>query len=88
MLYEVITHRGIVVMLQVGGGSRAALSDQDFVRMHGRSQLYVPLGQRDTLTLRGEIGYTLAESRDRILRGIRVPRCAAYHPHTGNILVK
>ncbi len=46
--------------------SRAALSDQNFVRVHGRIQHYVPLGRRDTLTLRGEIGYTLADSRQRI----------------------
>ena len=58
--------RGTVLQAQIGGGSRAALSDQNFVRVHSRIQHYVPLGRRDTLTLRGEIGYTLADSRQRI----------------------
>ena len=55
-----------MLQAQIGGGSRAALSDQNFVRVHSRIQHYVPLGRRDTLTLRGEIGYTLADSRQRI----------------------
>lgn len=55
--------RGMVLQAQIGGGSRAALSDQNFVRLHGRAQLYIPLGKVDTLTLRGEAGYTLADSR-------------------------
>jgi len=58
--------RGIVLQGQVGGGARAALSDQNFVRLHGRAQLYIPLGKTDTLTLRGEAGYTLADSRQHI----------------------
>lgn len=58
--------RGVVLQGQVGGGARAALSDQNFVRLHGRAQLYIPLGQADTLTLRGEAGYTLADSRQHI----------------------
>lgn len=56
-------HRGLVLQAQVGGGSRAALSDQNFLRLHGRIQFYLPLGQRDTLTLRAEGGRTLADSR-------------------------
>ena len=59
-------HRGIVLQAQVGGGTKAALSDQNFVRLHGRWLQYVPLGRVDTLTLRGEVGYTLADSRQRI----------------------
>lgn len=59
-------HRGIVVQAQVGGGAKAALSDQNFLRLHSRVQWYLPLGQVDTLTLRGEIGYTLADSRQHI----------------------
>jgi translocation and assembly module TamA len=58
--------RGVVLQGQVGGGARAALSDQNFVRLHGRAQLYIPLGKADTLTLRGEAGYTLADSRQHI----------------------
>ena len=57
---------GTVLQGQIGGGSKAALSDQNFVRIHARFQHYIPLGRVDTLTLRGEIGYTLADSRQRI----------------------
>ena len=59
-------HRGFVVQLQVGGGAKAALSDENFIRLHGRWQQYIPLGRIDTLTLRSEIGYTLADSRQHI----------------------
>lgn len=58
--------QGTVLMGQIGGGSRATLSDQNFVRLHSRVQQYIPLGRRDTLILRGELGYTLADSRHRI----------------------
>lgn len=58
--------RGTVIQVQVGGGAKAALSDQNFARFHGRFQHYIPLGARDTLSLRGEAGYTIADSRQRI----------------------
>ncbi|MGE5472446.1 MAG: autotransporter assembly complex protein TamA [Bacteroidota bacterium] len=57
---------GFVLQMQVGGGSKSFLSDQDFVRLHGRYEQFIPLGRVDTLTLRGEIGYTLAPSRQGI----------------------
>ncbi len=58
--------QGIVLQGQVGGGAKAVLSDQNFVRLHGRWQQYIPLGKLDTLSLRGELGYTLADSRQQI----------------------
>lgn len=58
--------QGTVLLAQIGGGSRAALSDQNFVRMHSRVQHYIPLGRHNTLTLRGEIGATVADSRQHI----------------------
>ena len=58
--------QGTVLQAQIGGGTRAALSDQNFVRVHSRIQHYIPLGRHDTLTLRGEVGYTLADSRRHI----------------------
>lgn len=58
--------RGLVLQAQVGGAGKALLSDRDFLRLHGRGQLYFPLGRRDTLMLRGEIGYTFAASRQGI----------------------
>lgn len=57
---------GSVIQGQVGGGAKLALSDQNFIRWYGRIQHYMPLGSRDTLMLRGEVGATLAPSRDRI----------------------
>ena len=59
-------HLGSVVQVQIGGGAKAALSDQNFVRLHGRFQQYIPLGRVDTLILRGELGYTFANSRQHI----------------------
>jgi translocation and assembly module TamA len=57
---------GIVLQFQVGGGAKAALSDQDFVRLHGRWQQFISLGINNRLTLRGELGRTFADSRLRI----------------------
>ncbi|NTV69891.1 MAG: outer membrane protein assembly factor [Azonexaceae bacterium] len=57
---------GSVIQMQIGGGTKAALSDQNFVRLHARVQHYIPLGRVDTLNLRGEIGYTFADSRQHI----------------------
>lgn len=59
-------HDGLVLQGQVGGGAKAALSDRNFVRLHGRYQQFIPLGRQDTLTLRGEVGYTVADSRQGI----------------------
>ncbi|MFZ2268013.1 MAG: autotransporter assembly complex family protein [Azonexus sp.] len=58
--------RGFVLQVQVGGGAKAALSDQNFLRLHARYQHFIPLGRVDTLSLRGEIGYTAADSRQGI----------------------
>lgn len=57
---------GIVLQFQVGGGARAALSDQNFVRLHGRWQQFIRLGANNQLALRGELGRTFADSRLRI----------------------
>lgn len=59
-------HEGLVLQGQVGGGAKAALSHRNFVRLHGRYQQFIPLGRQDTLTLRGEVGYTVADSRQGI----------------------
>jgi len=57
---------GYVLNLQIGGGAKALLSDQNFVRSYGRYQHYFPIGDTDSLILRGELGYTAARSRDGI----------------------
>lgn len=54
---------GLVVQAQVGGGSKVVLSDENFVRLHGRVQAYWPLGRNDSLMLRAEGGRTFADSR-------------------------
>lgn len=53
---------GSLTQLLVGGASKSALSDQDFVRSYFRQQIWLPLGQRDVVTLRVEGGYTAATS--------------------------
>ena len=57
---------GIVLQGQVGGATKAVLSDQDFVRLLGRFQYFVPVGRLDTLMLSGAVGYTIADSRSGI----------------------
>lgn len=58
--------RGTVLQASIGGAAKALLSDQDFLRLHGRWLQYLPLGQRDMLALRVELGATLADSRQGI----------------------
>jgi len=60
------TRDGIVLQGQVGAASKAILSTQNFIRLYGRFQQFFPVGERDTVTLRGEIGYPIAPSRDGI----------------------
>lgn len=58
--------RGNVIKLRIGGASRRLLSDRDFLRTHLRVQQWWPVnwfGPRDSLSLRGELGYTAAGSR-------------------------
>ena len=58
--------QGTVLQAQIGGATKALFSDQDFLRLHGRWQHYIPLGRLDTLALRAELGATLADSRQGI----------------------
>lgn len=55
--------RGRISEVRVGGGVKAVLSDQDFIRVYGRQQNWWPVGKRDVIYLRGEAGYTFARSR-------------------------
>lgn len=54
---------GSVTELRMGGGSRQALSDQDFLRTYVRHQFWHPIGERHVLFLHGQLGYTFAPSR-------------------------
>lgn len=55
--------RGFLLNLQADVAARALLSDQDFVRTYGRAVYFYPLGVRDQLILRGELGVVAAKSR-------------------------
>lgn len=57
---------GLIIDLKAGGGLKAVLSDQNFLRTSGRVVWYRPIGERDTLILRGELGRTWAPSREGI----------------------
>lgn len=57
---------GQVVNFQLGGASRAFLSDRNFVRLYGRYQHFFPVAERDVLILRAEGGMTVAASRDGV----------------------
>ena len=54
---------GVSLQVQLGGGSRNLLSDQDFLRAYLRYSQGIPLSARDALLVRGEVGATLAPSR-------------------------
>jgi translocation and assembly module TamA len=57
---------GFVAQFQAGGGAKALLSDQNFLRLRARYQHFFPVAERDVFSLRGELGRTLAPSRDGI----------------------
>lgn len=57
---------GYVLHGEIGGGSKAFLSDQDFIRTYVRAVRYQPIGKMDVLILRGELGVTIADSRKGI----------------------
>lgn len=49
---------GWVLNAQVGGGVKGLLSDANFLRGYLKGQWFIPVGQRDQLILRGELGLT------------------------------
>ena len=58
--------RGGVLTLQLAGGAKAALSDQDFIKTYAQYQHWLALSPVDQLILRAEAGYTIAASRTGI----------------------
>lgn len=58
--------RGNLVNLQADAAARALLSDRSFLRGYGRAVYFHPLGKRDQLILRGELGVVAASGRDGI----------------------
>lgn len=55
--------RGVVIQAQIGGAAKSVLSDQSFLRLHGRAQIYHSFNRRNQMSFRAEAGYTAAESR-------------------------
>jgi translocation and assembly module TamA len=58
--------RGGVLNVQFAAGSKSVASTQDFVKAYGQYQYWIPLGERDQIFLRTELGYTFADSREGI----------------------
>jgi translocation and assembly module TamA len=57
---------GSLTEFRLGGAGKAVLSDEDFVRAYLRRQQWIPLGENDVISLRGELGYTKTPSRVNI----------------------
>lgn len=57
---------GYIAQFDIGGASKAALSDQNFVRLYGKFQYWMPVASRDVIILRVESGYVIAPSSDGI----------------------
>lgn len=55
--------RGELTEVRIGVAGRAFFSDQDFTRSYLHHQSWLPLSERDVLSLRVEGGYTAAKSR-------------------------
>jgi translocation and assembly module TamA len=49
--------QGYVAQLEVSGAAKAVLSDQNFLRLYGKYQRWIPIGSRDVVILRAEGGY-------------------------------
>lgn len=59
-------HRGGVLNLQFAAGSKGLLSTQDFLKVYGQYQHWLPAGKDNQVLLRGEFGSTYAPSREGI----------------------
>lgn len=89
--------RGGVLNVQFAAGGKALASGNDFIKAYGQYQHWIPLGSRNQLLLRTEIGSTFASSREGIPEdflfragGSRSNRGYAYQslgPREGNAIV-
>lgn len=52
--------KGHIIQADIGGASKLALSDQNFVRLYGKYQQWIPVGKRDVVILRAEGGHVIA----------------------------
>ena len=58
--------KGGVLNLQVAAGAKELASGDDFVKLYGQYQYWIPLGAMDQLILRSELGRTFTDDRSRI----------------------
>ncbi len=58
--------RGGVLNVQVAAGAKSLASGDDFLKLYGQYQHWIPLSANDQLLLRTEIGETFAPSRDHL----------------------
>jgi translocation and assembly module TamA len=58
--------RGGVLNVQLAAGAHALASGDDFFRVYGQYQHWVPITPRDQLLLRTEVGRTFTDHRERI----------------------
>lgn len=56
--------RGYVVHAQVGAALDPVLTDRSFIRAYLKSIFYQPLGEKNKLVLRGELGAVIADGSD------------------------
>ena len=56
-------HRGGVLNLQFAAGSQKLASGEDFFKAYGQYQHWIPVGARDQLLLRAELGRTFTPDR-------------------------
>ena len=57
---------GTLINVQIGGASKAVLSDQNFIRLLLRGVDLIPLGARNQLIVRGVVGSVISPSADGI----------------------
>ncbi|MDO9012387.1 MAG: autotransporter assembly complex family protein [Gallionella sp.] len=57
---------GYLLNFKTDVAARSLLSDQDFLRGHGRAVYFYPVGTRDQFILHGELGIVAARSRNGI----------------------
>ena len=89
--------KGGVLNVQVAAGSKNIASGNDFVKLYGQYQHWIPVTAKDQFLLRTEIGTTFADSREGIPEdflfragGSRSNRGYAYQslgPREGNAIV-
>lgn len=60
----IFPRKGRIISAQVGGAAKGLLSDASFVRAYGRMREFIPVGARDLVILRAELGGVFSEGRN------------------------